>query len=365
MAAPQLSRELAEQAVAAMVSANYVATHAAALLGLPLATYQARLRAAKRYGLEAIKPEPPPVVIPEAPIREPLTSYDEAWTQLSRAIGMAKDRYTGPAPQKPIGKRVRYCAAGDFHIPFYDREAVAELIAREAHQTDVLVIGGDFGDAYSASTFTKYESVPFAEEMAETTACADTLSSAFSRIEYLRGSNHMDRVEKRLRESLDPDLVDAILYMTGGNLSPDLALMKRYPNVHVACWETPQGQRVPWLMVVGDVAFTHAEKYSITPGFATRKVDEWLTDFAATLGLPEIRAVVQFHTHAMSLLPWRADRVLIEPGCMCRTHGYQLGSKIAGRPQRVGYVTFEMEDDRIDFDSIRLRWLNRGGEQAA
>ncbi len=298
-------------------------------------------------------------------IREPLASYDEAWTRLMTAIGVAKDRYSGPPKPRKPRKRQKVVAAGDFHVPFHDKAAVAELIAREAADTDLLILGGDFGDAQSASIFTKYEHVPFTDELAETKACMDHLSEAFPAIRYLRGSNHMDRFEKRIRERLDPDIVDAILYMTGGELSPDLVMVKRYPNVIIDCWQTPHGQRVPWLMVLGDVAFCHAEKYSVTPGFTTRKVEEWLDDFTGALGLPPIRAVVQFHTHAMSLLPWRTDKVLIEPGAMCETHGYQLGSKIGGRPQRVGYVVFEMEDGRIDFNSIRLRWMNRGGERAA
>lgn len=335
------------------VSEHGTVTKAAAAMGLPRATLESRIRTAQAMGITV------DTVVQQEQIRQPLTSYDEAWVQFSKAVGIAKDRYAGPAKPREASKRQRVVAAGDFHVPFHDRSAVAELIAREAGHTDVLVIGGDFGDAQSASVFTKYEHVPFTEELAETKVCADALSEAFPKILYLRGSNHMDRFEKRIRERLDPDVVDAILYMTGGELSPDLALMKRYPNVEIACWETPQGQRVPWLMVVGDVAFSHAEKYSVTPGFATRKVEEWLSDFSGTLGLPDIRAVVQFHTHAMSLLPWRADRVLVEPGCMCTTHGYQLSSKIGGRPQRLGYVVFEMEDGRVDFDSIRLRWMNR------
>ncbi len=298
-------------------------------------------------------------------VREPLASYDEAWTQFQKAIGMAQDRYAGPALARTVGKRLRVTAAGDFHVPFHDRDAVAELIAREAPTTDVLVIGGDFGDAQAASTFVKYDSVPFKDELAETTVCLQSLSEAFPKIAYLRGSNHMDRIEKRIRERCDPNIVDAITFMTGGELSPDLVLAKRYPNVSIDCWTTPAGQRVPWLMVIGDVAFSHAEKYSVTPGFALRKVEEWLADFGGTLGLPPIRAVVQFHTHAMGLFPWRSSGVLVEPGCMCHTHGYQLGSKIGGRPQRVGYVTMELEDGRVDFDSIRLRWLNRGVEAVA
>jgi hypothetical protein len=292
--------------------------------------------------------------------------YEDAWQRWMKAIGMARDKYAGPPKKRAAGKRERWVAAGDFHVPFHSRDAVAELIAREAATTDVLFLGGDFGDAYGASIFTKYEHVPFRVEQAETTACMQMLSENFQRIKYLRGSNHMDRVEKRLREALNSDMLEAVLSMTGGELSPDLVLVKRFPNIEVADWHTPDGQRVGWFSVIGDVAFSHAEKYSRVPGAAMRSVDEWFEDYAGTLGLPPVRALVQFHTHAMGLLPWRSDRVLIEPGCMCTTHGYQLRSKIGGRPQRVGYVVFEMEDGRIDFDSIRLRWLNRrGGAEAA
>lgn len=361
MAQKPLSKADLQAALDAVTTHGSI-TAAARALALPYATLQGRYREARSGRLE--RPEPTEAHSPEA-IRAPLASYDDAWSQLERAIGVAKDRYLGPPQARPTGKRIKVVACGDFHIPFHDREAVAELIAREADTADVLCIGGDFGDAHNASTFTKYESVPFTEELAESKAVADLLSQSFQKIEYLRGSNHMDRVAKRLREQLDTDLVDAILYMTGGELSPDLVLMKRYPNVRISCWETPQGQKVPWLMVIGDVAFSHAEKYSVTPGFALRKVEEWLDDFGGTLGLPPIRAVVQFHTHAMSLLPWRSDKVLIEPGALCKTHGYQLGSKIGGRPQRVGYATFELEDGRIDFDSIKLRWLNRGEARVA
>jgi hypothetical protein len=315
---------------------------------VPQATFQHRYEAAKQWDKMRAN----------ANIIEPLNSFDDAWKQWQKAIGMARDDFKPPKPRKATG-RVRIVAAGDFHVPFHDRDAVAELIAREGPNTDILAIGGDFGDAQAASTFVKYESVPFKDEMAETTACMQALAEAFPSIHYLRGSNHMDRIEKRLRERLDPEIVEAVLYMTGGELSPDVALAKRYKNIKVDCWVTPSGKRVPWLMVIGDVAFSHAEKYSRVPGAALRSVEEWLNDFSGALGLPEIRAVVQFHTHAMALLPWRTDKVLIEPGCMCHMHGYQLGSRLGGRPQRIGYVAMELENGRVDFDSIKLRWLNR------
>jgi hypothetical protein len=328
-------------------------TATAKTLGISRETLQARVRTAKAMGLTAA-PAPPPELL-----------FEDAWQKWMRAVGMARDKYAGPPKPRKAGKRVRYAAAGDFHIPFQDRDAVAELIAREAEQTDVLVLGGDVGDMHAASTFTKYEHVTFREEQAETTACIQMLSESFQQIVYLRGSNHMDRVEKRLREALNKDLLDAVLSMTGGELSPDLVLVKRYPNITIGDWHTPNNERVGWFTVIGDVVFSHAEKYSRVPGSAMRTVDEWLDDFSGSLGTPPIKALVQFHTHAQALIPWRSDRVLIEPGCMCTTQGYQHRSKIGGRPQRLGYVTFEMEDGRLDYDSIRLRWLNRPGRKVA
>jgi hypothetical protein len=355
MAAPQLDHATAKATLDAYAAHGNKAA-AARALGVPEPTFKSRLIRAMAMANTGDL---------ETNIRQPVTNYEAAWRCWDKAIGLAKDRYKGPRPKKPAGTRIKIAAAGDFHVPFHDGEAVAELVAKEGPSTDLFVMGGDFGDAYSASVFTQYDDVAFVDEMAEQTACMQVLSEGFQQISYLRGSNHMDRFEKRFRERLDKNLVDAILYMTGGELSPDLALVKRYPNIAIDCWVTPTGEKVPWLNVIGDVAFSHAEKYSRVPGSAMRSVEEWLDDFSVSLGLPEIRAVVQFHTHAMALLPWRSQSVLIEPGCMCLTQGYQLRSKIGGRPQRVGYVTFEMEHDRIDFDSIRLRWLNRHGKKIA
>ncbi len=355
MSQPPLNPELARAAMRALQQHGTI-TLAAQALKMPRATLHSRIRTGENLGITLEPVEP----------REPLSlSFEDSWAQWMKAVGMAKDRYKGPPKARKTGSRLRVTAAGDFHVPFHDKDAVCELIAKEADTTDVLVIGGDFGDMHSASTFTKYEHIPFRDELAETTACIQLLSESFQKIVYLRGSNHMDRVEKRLRESLNQDMLDAVLSMTGGELSPDLALVKRYPNIQIGDWTTPQGHRVGWFTLLGDVAFSHAERYSRVPGSTLRSVDEWFDDFGGALGLPSVRALCQFHTHAMALLPWRSDRVLIEPGCMCTTHSYQLRSKIAGRPQRLGYVRMDIDEGRVDFDSIRLRWLNRGAESAA
>jgi hypothetical protein len=345
MPAPPTSDETLRQSLELFQSCGSVVA-AAKQAGIPYTTMQSRLRMARARREEL-----------EPPVPSTHKHFEDAWRVWMDHIGAVKDRYKGPA--KPRGKnaRTRIVAAGDFHVPFHDQEAVAELIAKEAKQADVLLIGGDFGDAYAASVYTKYQSVAFEYEHAQKTVVLQALSEAFPEIIWLKGSNHSDRYEKRLRENLSRDLLSAVMEMTGGILNPELALARRFPNVKVQCWKTPEGHEVPWLAIYGNVAFSHAEKYSRVPLAALRAVEEWLDDFSGHLGLPEIKAVMQFHTHTMSLAPWRSDMLLVEPGAMCLMQDYQLGSKIGGRPQRCGYVSMEFEDGLLDVSSVRLHWL--------
>jgi hypothetical protein len=295
------------------------------------------------------------------PVRLP---YEQEWKIWQKAIGVAREKYTGPCKRKAREGRLKLVAFGDIHAPFHDRQALAELVAREG-DADIALIGGDWTDAYAFSTFPKQKTVPWAEEAAALTAQAETFSETWPLVKVLRGSNHPDRFEKRLLERLDGEMIAAIRSMTGGTLAPDLALIKRFPNLEVADWTTPKGDVVPWLTVIGDVAFSHAEKYSRVPGSALRSVEDWLSDFRVSLGLPKIRVVVQFHTHQMAWVPWRSDQLLVEPGALCLTQGYQLGSRIGGRPQRLGYVNMEFVDGRVDMNSVRPFCLDWEREDVA
>jgi hypothetical protein len=369
MAQAPITAAQLQAAAEAMRSGRYRnISEAARALGKPDATFRGWVRRARELGILQDAPVSTVEILNRAPLVDPPDvsrglPFEREWSKWMDAVGMVRDRYAGPARAKARNGRLKVIGAGDFHVPFHHREALARMIQQDG-DADVLVIGGDFIDAHAASTFTKYEHVGFHEEMAAATLVMQSLSESFPIVKYLRGSNHPDRFEKRLREHLTKDLLDAILSMTGGILAPDIALVKRYPNVEVCHLTTPSGP-CSWLMNVGDVLFSHAEKYSRVPGSALRTVEEWLSDFKGHLGIDEYRAVVQFHTHAAAMLPWRSDKLLIEPGCMCSVHHYQLGSRIAGRPQRLGYVVMEIVDGRVDFNSVRMRMLDAEFQSAA
>jgi predicted phosphodiesterase len=282
--------------------------------------------------------------------------YESAWLEWQRFIGQAKDRYAGP-PKRPVRVgRQKIVVAGDFHIPFHDRAAVASLFEREK-DADLLIINGDLQDFYSISRFTKYEHIPIDQELAEVTLFLEQASQTWPRVLITTGNHDVPRFERQLRERLDENVVKVVEFLAGGNLSPIAAIARRFPNVEIASVKAGK-HTVSWMAQVNDLIVTHAEKFSRVPGSTLRGIEEWLADSHDTLGLQPWRVLVQAHTHQLGIFPWHADKLLVEGACMCMTHGYQLSAKIGGRPQRRGYVTLEQIDGVTDLNSVRMRWLD-------
>jgi hypothetical protein len=291
----------------------------------------------------------------ESQIHEPLTSYEEAQKQWDRCIGRMKQRKKS-IPKKPKG-RERVVVIPDTHAPFHVPEMLAHICEVEGSISSKAICIGDISDAYAFSTFTKYEKVSFSEEWASVTQVIDALSRSFSEVEIIIG-NHDARLEKRLLERLTPDMVDAIRYMTGGLLCPLTALSRDYENVHIAKHETPSGHHVDWFTTDGDVWLGHPERFSITPGSALRKTDDWLLDNEVSLGLDKYRLIVMGHTHQLSSLPWRGNQLLVECGCICQTQGYQTKARIGGRPQKRGYIWYEKDGGKVDLNSVGMHWFD-------
>lgn len=356
MATQPLSDAQCQEAVDA-VEQHGGCVQAARALDMPPGTFRNRWNEGKRRGLRPGGGLHAQTAKEDAEAIPQPFGYEEAWRVWEKHIGVLTPRYQGPARRPAKDGRMRVVAAGDFHCPFQDQEALARMILREGPTADVLVIGGDFNDGYAVSRFTPSKRSTFEDELAACTHVLERLSETFPRILYLKGSNHADRYEKRIREHLSPDLVQAILYMTGGILSPDLALVKRFPNVEVASWKNGN-REYQWFCVLGDVVFSHAQKASRVPGTALRGVHEFLSDFEAVLNLPRFRACVHFHSHQQALFPWKSDSILIEAGAMCEVPEYSTSDRTQGRPQRTGYTTFDLVDGCIDMDSIRLVWLD-------
>ena len=291
-------------------------------------------------------------------VRQPLTSFEEAWALWQKTIGMCKNRYRGPAKSVPKKDRTRVLVIPDLHVPFEEPEMVAAMIAKEAEQTDVAIQIGDISDSYSLSRFAKYEPVSFAHEWAKVTLMMQTLSESFPIVKIIVG-NHDARLRKALASQLTPDMLDAVTTMTGGTLCPVTALAKKFPNIEIASHEIPNSDhQVDWLMTYGDCLLAHPEKFSRVPGTAIRAFEEWVVDNANAMGIDGIRLFIMGHTHALSFFPFRAGSLLVECGCLCRIQGYMTSARIGGRPQRRGYVTFQQVKGVTDLNSVKIHWLD-------
>lgn len=283
-------------------------------------------------------------------------SADECWTLLDSAIGRRRKM---SAPAKHSGTKFsdkRIAVAGDFHAPFTHMEAVAILLA-ETEGYDQIIINGDLQDFYSVSRFVHKQHVPIEREMAAVDALLDRFSSSYPDVLIVDGNHDKPRFEKQLRALLPLEMVHVIEYLTGGNLSAIKTAAARYKNVRFAPILVGPHQ-IAWAAQQGDLICSHAEKYSKVPGAAMRVIEEWFTDQHDTLGLQPWRVMIQAHTHMGNWFPWRSDRLLVEGMCMSNVHGYQLDSKIAGRGQRLGYVTLVQRDGVTKLRSVKPEWLD-------
>jgi hypothetical protein len=340
---------------------------AAKALGYPRPTFENHARTAIRKAfitqeeLEALREQakdarrlPPERESLHSGRRLPQTA-DESFALLDDYIG----RKRIPAPKPPKARkshRIKTVAASDLHCPFLEHEAVALMIERDLRDADRLVLNGDLFDLYSASRFPKHERVPFESEVASLDAFLATVAAIVPEVIISEG-NHDARLDRQVRAALPLDIVEALEWLAGGSLNPVRALAARYPNVRLEHMKYA-GAGVGWAMQVDDLIFCHAERYSKVPGAVTRALDEWFTDHEHELDLRHWRVLLQAHTHTLSRIPWKADRLLMETGCLCKPMAYQAGAKAVGRGQRRGYVTLITEDGETDVNTVRDWWLD-------
>jgi hypothetical protein len=353
------------EALAAVHSHGNV-TAASRALNIPRTTLVNRIQRIKAGTPATASRQSEPVLLPRGLTEECIQTsvipvgalrYEDEWRVWLKHVGALSDRY--PGPQKRIARtgRLKIVVLSDLHAPFHDVARIAEICEREK-DADIALILGDLGDGYSLSRFTKYENVPYEQELAAITQLLETFSATWPLIKLIEGNHDSSRLERKLRNELPPDFVTAILAMTGGTLSPLVALTRRFANVELCGWTAPDGSRLKWMTQIGDALFTHAEVFSKTPSAALRVIESWLRGMEKVLDLDSWRLVIQAHTHQLSWFPFAADKLLVECGCMCRIPGYAYDPKLGGLPQRQGYVTLEQVDGKTDINSVRLHWLD-------
>jgi hypothetical protein len=286
----------------------------------------------------------------------PVVSFDAAFASYQEWIGYTLDPVVPERRGRPH-KRKRIVAAGDFHVPFHSREALRELIRREAGIADLLVIAGDLADCWSTSRWPKLkrETDPRSEFL-ETQAVLNLLSSHFKQIVVVSG-NHDSRPKKYLAERLPPDVMDYLQLTAPGALNPLELMAAPLRNVSIAPAIQAGNASFDFLFQAGDCIFSHAESYSKIPNRAVSgPVLQWLKSFAEPQGIVQpFTTVVQAHTHQAGTVHGDFGVLAIENGCMCGVQGYQSDAKIRStRPPVLGWSVIFQENGITDHAESRF-----------
>src|SRR5262249_34994001 len=147
--------------------------------------------------------------------------FEKAQSVLNKALG---DRREGPLPSVVAAPAIvkglkKVVDISDLHCPFVRLDQIAH-ICKQHSGADKLVISGDLDDGYAVSRFMKYQDVPYLKGLAYSKVVLEELSKHFAQIDLMEGNHDGPRFEKRLRAEVSGATLDAIEFLTGGELSP-------------------------------------------------------------------------------------------------------------------------------------------------
>lgn len=269
-----------------------------------------------------------------------LPYYNKYRSRIEGAESIAKDT---TLLSSIIEKKKRtILGIADIHVPFTDETKLQKAVELN-RSADLVVIAGDTMDQYSCSRWRKRKYVPLDIELDQTIRVLEYLSETFPAVVVLPG-NHDNRAIKKIQELVSPDLF--FLFEEEGPLG---LLTRAFPNVFY---------HPDWYYQIGDTVFTHAERSSSYEGRPAVLTAEFflVKGWAKRMNMPEIRVVVQAHTHQVSSV-YREDLKMMECGTLAKTMEYTLDSSAIMRPPLNGCVRIVQEDGKSDFIESREFYL--------
>ncbi len=291
----------------------------ASAYGISIRTLQRRLREAGP-------------VEPGCELEPSIITADIVMDRLRAGLGAYRSIAPALLPDSLDPHRERIVLASDIHAPYHRQDLLAEIVANEADDTDVLIIGGDISDSFSKSHYVRYKQhFSDREEFAAVRGVLQFLSENFRRVIVLRG-NHDERLKKWLMMTLhltcgEVELLNYLAQTAGAlefNLAdPISALAVGLPNVEIAPLVTHGYADYSFFYQHGDLIVSHAERFSIIAGKAADQSARWFRDKAIPMGIVQpFNVLAQSHTHQYAQYYGDGGVWMFETGCLAATPDY-------------------------------------------
>ena len=245
----------------------------------------------------------------------------------------------------------------DVHAPF-EREDLLLEIQKHAHEIDTLVIGGDFMDCESISSFPKINRTSLTEELIYSYNLMRSIRKILNNGQkiVLFNGNHEERLkmmiskmhEKDLQKFINPNILEMLV--DGFTIYED-GKKKKYEGIEGIIY-------VPrWYVNIDDkIIVSHPKDFSAVDGKMCEKVSEYF------LNQHEVFEMLVFaHTHKYSQMKVsrRQGVYVVENGCMCKNHEYASNGKLGYTPQDYCYTIVRYNnDEKINYNNINVIHLD-------
>jgi len=236
------------------------------------------------------------------------------------------------------------------HNPFLDKERFAYILTKESG-ADECVSNGDIDDLYPLSRFVKYKDINAVETIKELDWYFHTIAQHFAKNKLVLG-NHDKRVWKYFEQKGVPiDIIEA--WVNFGYME---SLASKYKNINIVKTQVAPpnlGELYHFYILGKDCVVGHWETYSKVNLRAAENAFLWYHQWQSTLGLPEIKLLLQAHTHALGMRDVWGNKRYGETGCICQVQEYTVDGRTGYTPLQSGYWIVIQKNGETDLKESR------------
>lgn len=240
----------------------------------------------------------------------------------------------------------------DTHIPFHDEKFLIEIIEKHKNDVDRIIIGGDFLDCYSVSTFPKHKDITLKEELIEGVKVLQYLSESVPEVILVQG-NHEERVQKAIHKQLDKNLT----FLMQNNI---LEFISRGFALETIGKELSNVQIINnWYYQLDDAIIGHPSIYSNVALKSAITSFDWFNKWRGRLNLKPFRFLSHAHTHKAGCVYIEGNSQLsmvVETGACCENQDYTTRSESKSKytPPVNGYVILVQENGVTNINETQL-----------
>jgi len=254
---------------------------------------------------------------------------------------------------KSNNKNEKILIISDLHIPDHKEKLVLDII-KDNSSVDKIIMLGDILDCTAVSSWYNEDISILDYELIKAHELLCSIRKITKAKIILVKGNHEERVNTYYSKNakiMGSAVVETeILYKLANGFSI------KYKN---------KNQRIEY-QPIKDIEYCNGRTY-IIGDLLVNHPSFYRKDYMKTVCVmynekfkdkyPNVNVIIMGHTHQLGLVFAQNGKVLIESGCLCNPMSYTDKDDKPFKMQSYGYVYLEIDDKKVDINSIKLKYL--------